>query len=112
MRERHDLWLKTSTGNARPGGKRILKVVALKLSSSSESLHHRILDPFESIDAKAHNSAHVHRRLGRRLGLRGAAARRSATSAPRLGQPRGRVRYVRYVMCHCTDFTFVQNGVS
>jgi hypothetical protein len=28
-----------------------------------------------------------------RLGLRGAAARRSATSAPRLGQPRGRVTY-------------------
>jgi hypothetical protein len=27
----------------------------------------------------SHNSTYVHRRLGRRLGLRGAAARRSAT---------------------------------
>ena len=48
--------------------------------------------------AASHNSSYVHRRLGRRLGLRGAAARRSATSAPRLGQPRGRVTYVRYVI--------------
>ena len=36
----------------------------------------------------SHNGAYVHRRLGRRLGLRGAAARRSAT------QPLGPVCYV------------------
>ncbi len=33
----------------------------------------------KSDGATADNSAYVHRRLGRRLGLRGAAARRSAT---------------------------------
>jgi hypothetical protein len=57
-------------------------------------------------DATSHNSAYVHRRLGRRLGLRGAAARRSATSAPRLGQPRGRVTYARYVIRNCANCFF------
>jgi hypothetical protein len=36
-------------------------------------------DLLKSNAATAYNSTYVHRRLGRRLGLRGAAARRSAT---------------------------------
>jgi hypothetical protein len=38
-----------------------------------------VADLRDAFSATAHNSAYVHRRLGRRLGLRGAAARRSAT---------------------------------
>jgi hypothetical protein len=48
--------------------------------------------------ATAHNSSYVLRRLGRRLGLLGAAARLVATSAPRPGWARGRVTYARFVM--------------
>ena len=46
----------------------------------------------------SHNSTYVHRRLGRRLGLRGAAARRSATSAPRPRSASGprHIRAIRY----------------
>jgi hypothetical protein len=46
----------------------------------------------------SYNSAYVHRRLGRRLGLLGAATRLVATSAPRPGWARGRVTYARNVM--------------
>jgi len=51
----------------------------------------------------SHNSAYVHRRLRRRLGLRGAATRRSATSAPRPLRPRGRVTYEPYVMRNASN---------
>ena len=38
-----------------------------------------VLNNLQDLSATAYNSTYVHRRLGRRLGLRGAAARRSAT---------------------------------
>ncbi len=49
----------------------------------------------KSVCATAYNSAYVHRRLGRRLGLRGAPLRHMA---PRPRWPRGRVTYLRGVM--------------
>ena len=39
--------------------------------------------------------------IGASEGASGSAARLVATSAPRLGQPRGRVTYERYVMGNC-----------
>ena len=51
----------------------------------------------ENLGVTSHNSAYVHRRLGRRLGLRGAATRRSATQplGP-VGLGAGHIRAVRY----------------
>jgi hypothetical protein len=39
----------------------------------------------------------------RRLGFRGDTVRRSAVSAPRLGQPLGRVIYARYAVRNCDE---------
>ena len=51
--------------------------------------------------ATAYNSTYVHRRLGRRLGLRGAAARRSATWPLALvGLGARHIRAIRYEKCH------------
>ena len=53
-------------------------------------------------DATAYNGVYVHRRLRRRLGLRGAAARRYATQplGP-VGLRAGRIPAVRYLALRC-----------
>jgi hypothetical protein len=59
------------------------------------------MKPTRNPHGTPHNGAYVHRRLGRRLGLRGAATRRSATQplGP-VGLGAGHIRAVRYEKCH------------